>query len=71
MKWALSNGLRTYHTSPFNYEPKMHLRLALEPADLFLRHRSPFLNGMLRVFAPRFSPTRSDPVLRRHFSARS
>ncbi len=71
LEWALRHGYRTYRTSPFNYEPKMRLRLELEPVDLFVRHRSPIWNFLLRVFAPRFSPVQSDPVLRRHFSARS
>ena len=70
LEWALRHGYRTYRTSPFNYDPKMRLRLDLEPVDLFVRHRSPLLNYLLRVFAPRFSPVQSDPVLRRHFSAR-
>ena len=70
LEWALRHGYRTYRTSPFNYDPKMRLRLDLEQVDLFVRHRSPLLNYLLRVFAPRFSPVQSDPVLRRHFSAR-
>ncbi len=68
LEWALRHGYRTYRTSPFNYDPKMRLRLELEPVDLFVRHRSPILNFLLRRFAPRFSPVQSDPVLRRHFS---
>ncbi len=71
LEWALRHGYRTYRTSPFNYDPKMRLRLDLEPVDLFVRHRSPILNFLLRVLAPRFSPVQSDPVLRRHFSALS
>lgn len=71
LEWALRHGYRTYRTSPFNYDPKMRLRLALEPVDLFVRHRSPLWNFLLRAFAPRFSPVQSDPVLRRHFSALS
>ncbi|MBA3833542.1 MAG: GNAT family N-acetyltransferase [Chthoniobacterales bacterium] len=69
LEWALRHGYRSYRTSPFNYDPKMHLRLELEPVDLFVRHRSRFLNFLLRRFAARFSPVRSDPVLRRHYSA--
>ncbi len=69
LEWALRHGYRSYRTSPFNYDPKMHLRLELEPVHLFVRHRSRFLNLLLRRFAARFSPVRSDPVLRRHYSA--
>lgn len=71
LEWALRHGYRTYRTSPFNYDPKMRLRLELEPVDLFVRHRSRVLNFLLRRFAPRFSPVQSDPVLRRHFFALS
>lgn len=69
--WALRHGFTCYRTSPFNYDPKLHLRLAFEPVDLFVRARSPLLNFLMRKFAPHFAPTRSDPVLRRHFRATS
>lgn len=69
LEWAFRRGYRSYRTSPFNYDPKMHLRLELEPVDLFVRHRSRFFNLLLRWFAPHFSPVQSDPVLRRHYSA--
>ncbi|HEY2711166.1 MAG TPA: GNAT family N-acetyltransferase [Chthoniobacterales bacterium] len=68
--WALQNGYCTYRSAPFGYDPKLHLRLALEPVDLFVRHR-PLLNLLLRYFAPRFSPSSCDPLLRRHCSAAS
>ena len=70
LQWALRHGYRRYRTSPFNYEPKMHLRLQLEPVDLFVRHRSPWLNFLLRDFAPRFAPARSEAVLRRFYPDR-
>lgn len=69
IEWALQHRYRTYRSAPFNYDPKMHLGLELEPVDLFVRHRSPICNFLLRHFAARFSPVQSDPVLRRHFSA--
>ncbi|MBA3962244.1 MAG: GNAT family N-acetyltransferase [Chthoniobacterales bacterium] len=71
LRWALRHGYRRYRTSPFNYDPKMHLRLELEAVDLFVRHRSHLLNFLLRHLAPRFAPAKSDPVLRRHFSSLS
>ena len=69
LQWALRQGYRCYRTSPFNYDPKVHLRLEIEPVDLFVRHRSRVFNFLLRHVAPRFAPARSDPVLRRHFSS--
>ena len=71
LQWALRHGYRCYRTSPFNYDPKMHLRLEMEEVDLFVRHRSRATNFLLRFLAPRFAPGRSDPVLRRHFSSLS
>jgi hypothetical protein len=74
VEWALQHGYRCYRTAPFNYGPKMHLRLELEPVDLFVRHRSLVLNFLIRHFrhfAPRFSPARSDSALRRQFPATS
>lgn len=67
--WALRHGYRYYRTAPFNYDPKMHLRLEFEPVDLFVRHRSLWLNLLLSRLAPCFAPGKSDPVLRRHFRA--
>jgi hypothetical protein len=69
IEWALQHGDRTSRGASFNYDPKMHLRLQLEPVDLFVRHRSPACNFLLQHFAPRFLPVQSDPVLRRHYSA--
>ncbi len=71
VEWALRHGYRYYRTAPFNYDPKLRLRLELDPVDLFVRHRSIFLNFLIRHFAPRFSPALSDPVLRRHLGATS
>ncbi len=66
LEYALAQGYRWYRTAPFNYETKLHLGLELDPVDLFVRHRSPVINLLLRRFAPRFAPGRSDPVRRRH-----
>ena len=66
LKWALHNGLRRYASAPFNYDPKLHLRLELQPVDLYVKHTSRILNPLLRTLAPAFEPARSDPTLRRH-----
>jgi hypothetical protein len=68
VEWALRNGYHCYRTAPFNYDPKLHLRLDLEAVDLFVRDGSPLFNFLIRKFAPRFAPGQSDPVLRRHFA---
>jgi hypothetical protein len=68
LEWALAHGLKFYHSAPFNYEPKLHLRLELVPHDLYVRHTAPLINWAMRRFAPYFSPGRSDPVLRKHLN---
>lgn len=67
--WALREGLRSYCSSPFNYGPKLQLRLDLQPHDLYVRHTSMIVNQIMKRLAPLFGPTRSDPVLRRHLHA--
>ncbi|MDQ6809962.1 MAG: GNAT family N-acetyltransferase [Verrucomicrobiota bacterium] len=66
LEWALAHGLRTYHSAPFNYDPKLHLRLQPEPVDIYVRHTSPILNAALGWVAPAFAPAKSDPALRRY-----
>ena len=65
VRWALAHGLKRYCSSPFNYDPKLHLRMELVPLDLYARHLSPVVNRLLRWFAPLAAPTRQEPLLRR------
>ena len=65
LNWALANGLRRYASAPFNYDPKLRLRLQLQPVDIYVKHTSPWLNPLIKVLALRFGPARTDPVLRR------
>ena len=65
LKWALANGLRRYASAPFNYDPKLRLRLQLQPVDVYVKHISPWLNPLIKVLALLFEPARTDPVLRR------
>jgi hypothetical protein len=64
LDWALANGLRRYISAPFNYDPKVRLRLQLQPVDVYVKHTSPWLNPLIKVFASPFEPARTDPVLR-------
>jgi len=66
LKWALRQGLQRYASAPFNYDPKLHLRLELQPVDIYVKHISHVLNPLVKTFAPAFEPARSDPTLRRH-----
>ena len=63
VRWALAHGLKRYCSSPFNYDPKLHLRMELVPLDLYARHISPVFHQLLRWFAPLAAPTRQEPLL--------
>ena len=65
LNWALANGLRCYASAPFSYDPKLRLRLQLQPVDVYVKHISPWLNPLIKVLALFFEPARTDPVLRR------
>jgi hypothetical protein len=67
LNWALANGLRRYASAPFNYDPKLRLRLQPQPVDVYVKHTSPWLNPLIKGLAPLFEPARTDPVLRRYF----
>jgi hypothetical protein len=69
IRWALSHGLTHYYSSPFNYEPKWHLRMDLVPLDLYARHSHKLGNFLLRRFAPLAAPTRQEPLLSRFANA--
>jgi hypothetical protein len=65
LNWALANGLRRYASAPFSYDPKLRLRLQLQPVDVYVKHISPCLNPLIKILALLFQPARIDPVLRR------
>jgi hypothetical protein len=65
LNWALANGLRRYASAPFNYDPKLRLRLQLQPVDIYVKHTSRLLNPLIKALAVLFQPARTDPVLRR------
>jgi hypothetical protein len=63
IRWALAHGIRHYHSSPFNYDPKLRLHMELTPLDLYARHRLGGANLILRWMAPMAAPTRQEPLL--------
>ena len=63
MHWALAQGLEHYYSSPFSYDPKLHLRMRLVPLDLYARHTFPLVNFFLRRLAPLLAPTRQEPLV--------
>lgn len=66
IEWALAQGLRQYYSAPFNYDPKLRLRLEAIPVDIYVRQTSPFVNAFLQRIAPFFAPANADAALRRH-----
>lgn len=66
LNWALANGLHCYASAPFSYDPKLRLRLQPQAVDVYVKHTSPWLNSLIKLFARVFEPVRTDPVLRRH-----
>ena len=65
INWCCQHGLRRYYSTPLNYDPKMHLKFALVPMDLYVRHTSPALNPLFRRALPLLDPTRRDATLKR------
>ena len=65
ISWCLSQGLKTYYSTPLNYDPKFHLRFDLEPLDLYVRHLNPVFSPFFKRLAPLLEPTRYDKTLRR------
>jgi hypothetical protein len=64
LNWALANGLRRYASAPFNYDPKLRLRLEPQAVDIYVKHTSSWLNPLIKLFASLFEPAQTDPVLR-------
>jgi len=67
--WALKNGFHTYHSGSLNYDPKYHLRMALEPLDLYVRSSYGCLNPLFRSILPVLEPTRYDRIIRKFANA--
>jgi len=69
VQWAIGQGLRTYHTGPLNYDPKLHLKLTLAPQDLYARHVAGWLNPLFKIAMGFMHPVRHDPIIRRFENA--
>ena len=62
--WAAKNGFKHYYTGPLNYDPKLHMRLDLDPLDLYARHASDFINPIFKVALKYLQPARHDKYIR-------
>jgi hypothetical protein len=65
LTWALQNGCHTYRSAPLNYDPKLHLRMHLEPLDLYARVTQNWLNPLFARILPLLEPTRYDRVVKK------
>lgn len=65
MSWAIENGYKWYRSNGLNYDPKLHLRMQLDPLDLYVRHRSPVANAVMKVVLPWLEPTQYDKHLKK------
>jgi hypothetical protein len=65
ISWAIDNNYKSFRSSGLNYDPKLHLRHLLDPVDLYVRHTSWMINGVLKRVLPLIEPTRYDKTLRK------
>ena len=65
LSWALAQGLRAYHSTPLNYDPKLHLGFRLSPLDLYVAPAASWAKPLMHLILPWIEPTRAEPVLRR------
>jgi Acetyltransferase (GNAT) domain len=65
MAWAIANGYEWYRSNGLNYDPKLHLRMQLDPLDLYVRHRSRIANAVMKIVLPWLEPTQYDKHLKK------
>lgn len=65
VSWAMRNGYTSLCSSGLHYDPKFHLRFALDPLDLYVRHTSALMNAFLKKLLPWLAPVRYDAMLKR------
>jgi Acetyltransferase (GNAT) domain len=71
VSWALERGLKTYYSTPLNYDPKFHLDFELAPLDLYFALPWPWLNPLAQPIMRRMGPTGAEPILARFANAES
>ncbi len=63
IEWGMKQGCKWYYSTALSYEPKLRLKCELVPLDLYVAHRSPWLNWLFGRIIPWLEPTRHDKVL--------
>jgi hypothetical protein len=69
IEWAARNGFKHYYTGPLNYDPKLHMRLDLDPLDIYARHASDFINPVFKIALKYLQPARHDKYIRQFRNA--
>jgi predicted N-acyltransferase len=64
LNWVIAQGLKRYCSTPLGYDPKLRLGCDLMPLDLYVRHRSGFINFFMKRILPYLEPTRNDAILK-------
>jgi hypothetical protein len=65
VSWGIQNGYKRYVSNALNYDPKYHLRMKLDPLDLYVRHRNGAANAVMKLVLPWLEPTQYDKNLKR------
>jgi hypothetical protein len=65
INWGIANGFKFFGAGALNYDPKLQMRHRLDPIDLYVRHRTPSVNVVLKRLLPLLDPTRRYPILRK------
>jgi predicted N-acyltransferase len=65
VSWAIAHRLKSYQSSPLNYDPKLHLGFELAPLDLYVRHTNALMNPIFSLVLQWLEPTGHDRVLRK------
>jgi predicted N-acyltransferase len=65
VRWGMANGYKWLQSSGLNYDPKLHLRYRLKPADLYVKRTSFIIKAVLRRLLPLLEPTRYDETLKK------
>ena len=65
ISWAIANGFKSIVSTSLGYAPKLQMRHALEPLDLYIRHTSPLINAAFRRFLPLLEPVRGEETLKK------
>ena len=69
IEWCCAHGVKRYYSTALQYDPKLHLRFALVPMDLYVRHTNAVFNSIFRRVLPLLDPTRQDATLKKFHNA--